>query len=296
MEALNPVPLGREHWVVAPAAHAAQFVAGYRGATRQNYGRILRKWLHFCEDSHLDPWSVDRRHIEAWLDTMSPKAAQQAATVVCGFYRDAHGMGVTDRDLAWGVRRPRVGRGPAGTWARPDELKRMLAIAESDGGDTFALVSLLVLTGARIGETLALTVDHVEGRDPLRLRFDRKMGHTDILTMPPMVERAFAPLLDRRHAGALLRWNGRAMRAGDARAIVGAVAERADCEQRITPHSLRRSFVTFARDLGVDDAAIMAMTGHSDPTMIDFYDRGRRQRDGLASRVVELGLSDNHPH
>lgn len=295
MATLGPVPPGREHWVVSPAAHAAQFVSGYRGSTRASYGRVLRRWLHFCEDTHLDPWSVDRRHIEAWLATMPPRAAQHAATVVCGFYRDAHGMGVTDRDLAWGVRRPRVGRGPAGTWASPDELRRMLDIAEDDGGDTFALVALLALTGARLGESLALTVDHVEGREPLRLRFDRKMGHIDILTMPPMVERAFAPLLDKRTTGALLRWQGRPMRAGEARAIVSSIAERAGCEQRITPHSLRRSFVTFARDLGVSDAEIMAMTGHVDASMIDFYDRGRRQRDGEAAKAVELGLQNHHP-
>lgn len=75
-----------------------------------------------------------------------------------------------------------------------------------------------------------------------------------------------------------------------ARAVIGSVVERAECEQDITPHSLRRSFVTLARDLGMPDEEIMAMTGHSDPTMIDYYDRGRRQRDGAAGHAVDEAL------
>lgn len=292
MASLSPVPPCREHWVVAPEVHAAEWVAGYKGGTRRSYGALIRRWLWFCQESHLDPWGIDRRHIEAWLATMSPAAGRHAATVVCGFYRDAHGKGVTRTDLGWGVRRPRVGRGPAGTWASPVELKRMLCVAEVDGGDVFALVALLVLTGARVSEVCALQVGSVESVEPLRVRFERKMNHVDVLTMPETVVRALVPLLDRRSSGALLRWNGRAMRHDDARRIVASVADRAGCEQKITPHSLRRSFVTFARDLGVDDVDIMAMTGHSDPTMIDYYDRGRRQRDGVASVAVDAALGE----
>lgn len=46
------------------------------------------------------------------------------------------------------------------------------------------------------------------------------------------------------------------------------------------------------RDLGVDDEDITAMTGHVDVTMIEYYDRGRRQRDATAARAVDDALRD----
>lgn len=275
----------RAHWVVAPEVAAASFISGYRGSTRTNYGATLRKWLWFCEDTELDPWKVNRTHIEGWLHTMPPHAARHAATVVCGFYRDAHGNGLTRFDLSWGVRRPRVGRSRAGTYATREELGRMLRLARGVGGDTWALLAILILTGARVGETCNLTVEDVE-RDPIRLVFRRKHHHIDSLVVPAGVVEALNPLLNRRHTGWLLRAGGGRLSTQQARLIVTSIAEQAGCRQRITPHSLRRSFVTVARDLGVCDEDIMAMTGHVDASMIDFYDRGRRQCDGVAGVVM----------
>lgn len=291
MEALNPVPPGREHWVVSPQRAAAEWVGGYRGSTRSSYGRALRAWLWWCEDSHLDPWSVSRIHIERYLATMPPKAGQAAATAICGFYRDAHGRGLTRTDLAWGVRRPRVGRGPAGTFATPDELRRILATTRTvEDVDVRALVSTLIVTGFRLGETLALDVADCDTTDGVRVTLRRKHGHTDILPLPSPAREDVAALLSRRTTGPVFRHRGRRMDAHTARRWVTAIAEEAGCEQRITPHSLRRSFVTLARDLGLEDAEIMAMTGHVDASMIDFYDRGRRQRDGAAGREVAAWL------
>lgn len=169
----------------------------------------------------------------------------------------------------------------------------MLTIAREDGGDTWGLLSILILMGTRIGETLAITVGDMERtREGLRITLHRKPNHVDVLDAPGGVVQALTPLLDARHTGRLLRWHGRPMSYEDARVIVEAIAERAGCEQHITPHSLRRSFVTLARDLGVDDEDIMAMTGHVDVTMIEYYDRGRRQRDSVAARAVDDALQD----
>lgn len=286
------VPI-RSHWVVAPEQAAADFIAGYKATTARSYAPQLRRWLHFCRDSHLDPWGVSRVHIEAYLRRMPASSAQGAATVICGYYSWAHLNGLTKTDLGWGVRRPRVGRHRAGTYATREELAHMLTIAREDSGDTWGLLSTLILMGTRIGETLALTVDDVERtREGLRITLYRKPNHTDVLDAPDGVVQALTPLLDARHTGRLLRWHGRPMSYEDARVIVEAIAERAGCEQHITPHSLRRSFVTLARDLGVDDEDIMAMTGHVDVTMIEYYDRGRRQRDATAARAVEDALRD----
>lgn len=276
--------------MVSPEVHAAEWVGGYRGPTRQNYGATVRAWLQFCEDSHLDPWAVSRVHIEAWIGRMAPRRARHAATVVCGFYRDAHGKGITEHDLGWGVRRPRGGQGPSGTWATLPELERMRDIARAEGGDTFAIIAILMMCGARLAETLALDVEAVVTRDPLRIKFIRKNGYIDVLTMPPTVVEALGPLLESRSTGPLLRHNGKRMPDYQARAIVAAISEQAGTEQRLTPHSLRRSFVTACKTLGVPDKDIMAMTGHRDPSMVEYYDRARRQRDGAAGAILDQAL------
>lgn len=291
MATLGPVPPGREHWIVAPVVAAADFMAGYKLTTARSYGPQLRRWLHFCEDSHLDPWAVTRAHIEGYLQRLPPSSAQGAATVICQFYSFAHLHGLTSTDLGYGVRRPHTGRHRSGTYATREELTRMLTIAREDGGDTWVLIAVLILMGTRVGETCALRVTDVEhAGDGLQLVLHRKPNHIDALTAPRGVVEALTPLLAVRHEGRLLRWQGRAMTTQDARRIVEAVADRAGCEQHITPHSLRRSFVTLARDLGVDDEDIMAMTGHSDVTMIAYYDRGRRQRGGAAGSAVDRAL------
>ncbi|APQ42606.1 hypothetical protein phi16_gp028 [Corynebacterium phage phi16] len=293
MEALNPIPPGREHWVVSPETAAAEWIGGFPKGTRASYGPILRKWLWWCQDSHLDAWSASRIHIEQWLQDMKPHAGRQAATIVCGFYRDAHGRGFTKTDLAWGVRRPKAGRHRAGTYATPQEMQRMVNISKSLPPDDQAVMMILLLTGSRISETCEINIGDVEDEGRvLRMVLRRKGHHIDALTMPPTITDVVRRLMKKRSTGALLRVDGRRMTPAYVRGLVSMVAEMAECEQKISPHSLRRSFVTFARDLGVDDRDIMAMTGHSDASMIDYYDRGRRQRDGLASFTVDEALKD----
>jgi integrase len=45
--------------------------------------------------------------------------------------------------------------------------------------------------------------------------------------------------------------------------------------KRITPHSLRHTFVTMALDAGQAERDIAISTGHSDTRMVAYYDRGR---------------------
>ncbi|APT90516.1 hypothetical protein CSPHI_05105 [Corynebacterium sphenisci DSM 44792] len=290
MAPLSPVPPGREHWVVSPEQHAAEFVAGLRSpATRTGYRGALRRWLAWCEEAHLDPWAVDRRHIEAWLATQPAGTAPGAATAVCSFYRDAHDMGLTREDLARGVRRPRRPSGPRGTWATVEEMRRMLDLARRVGGDTWALLAILTLMGARSGETVALDVDDVlRDHGAIQLRFHRKRQIVDVVACPPGVIEALGPLLARRRTGPLLRnQHGNRMTSRQAQERVRDLGRRAGCEQPISPHSLRRSFITAAWAAGATTSEIMAVTGHRDPGMVEHYIRGARQQTGDAAVIVD---------
>jgi integrase len=56
--------------------------------------------------------------------------------------------------------------------------------------------------------------------------------------------------------------------------------------KRITPHSLRHSFVTMALDAGVPERDIIDSTGHADSSMIRFYDRNRGGIERNATHAV----------
>lgn len=59
----------------------------------------------------------------------------------------------------------------------------------------------------------------------------------------------------------------------------------------ITPHSLRRTFATLARDAGVADSEIMATGGWSSARMIDYYDMGRRGMRSGAGDALDAYLT-----
>ena len=59
----------------------------------------------------------------------------------------------------------------------------------------------------------------------------------------------------------------------------------------ITPHSLRRTFCTLARDAGVSDRDIMAAGGWNSPQMLDYYDMARRGMNGEATEALQEYLA-----
>ena len=80
---------------------------------------------------------------------------------------------------------------------------------------------------------------------------------------------------DRTAGPLLLTRNGTQLDRRGAARIVARVARDAGITKRITPHSLRHTFVTMALDAGQAERDIAISTGHSDTRMVAYYDRGR---------------------
>lgn len=78
-----------------------------------------------------------------------------------------------------------------------------------------------------------------------------------------------------------------------ARAVVAGVAEEIGVPG-ITPHSLRRTFATLARDSGQPDRDIMASGGWHSPQMLDYYDMGRRAARSGAPEALERFLGEQN--
>ena len=56
--------------------------------------------------------------------------------------------------------------------------------------------------------------------------------------------------------------------------------------ERITPHSLRHTFVTMALDAGQAERDIAISTGHSDTRMVAYYHRGRDNISRTSTHAV----------
>jgi integrase len=91
---------------------------------------------------------------------------------------------------------------------------------------------------------------------------------------------------DRTEGWLLLRADGSKMDRRSAARVVARLVKKVGIKKRISPHSLRHSFITACLDAGVPlrDAQIAAR--HSDPRMTVRYDRARGNLDRHANYIV----------
>lgn len=279
----------------------AGFLAGLSPGTRAVYRSVVSRWLRWCADNGIDMLRATRTHIEvfaAYDGGMRPAAKNTVCrnlSVVCGLYRYLCEEGYIDCDPGEHVRRPKMYGHSDGTYLTRDQAVAFLAEARHMDAQTDALCSLLLLTGARIGEALGLDVEdcHLDDGRPW-VRFDRKGDWSQRVAVPSDAAKALARHLGRRKHGPVFRdSSGVRLRHQRAVGIVSSVALRIGVPG-ISPHSLRRTFCTLSRDAGVPDRDIMAAGGWNSPQMLDYYDMSRRGLNGKAGDGLQdyLGKED----
>lgn len=259
----------------------AGFLARYRTeSTRKGYATALRQWFDFCQTRFVDPLKVERGHIEVWARTLEDADGFSLSTVanklnaLSGFYRLATADGYCDRDPMLNVVRPKIPRESPREGLTRTELHDLVTASEPDPRD-YALVTILGYNGLRVSEALGIDIERVEkhkGQTLVNVR--RKGGKWQ--PIPFAVETAWAieRLSGARTEGPLfLSREGNRLDSHGAGRIVKRLARQAGITKHITPHSLRHTFVTLSRDMGVSDGDIQAATGHADGRMISYYDR-----------------------
>ena len=176
---------GRKHAI-------AGFLAGYSGTTLEAYRLDLRGWITWLDAAFLDPFAVERAHIELYARWSESEGKARSTigrrlSTICGFYKYALD----------------------------------LYIGERESGPIF-------------------------------------MNHDGTSRLD-------------RHASAR---------------IVRRLTKAAGIEKRISPHSLRHSFITAALDAGVPLRDVQEAASHSDPRTTMRYDRGRGSLDRHATYIV----------
>ncbi len=270
------------------------FLARYSGNTRAGYACDLRAWLAWCAQVGLEVFAVRRPHVELYARWMEEEKHLARATIgrrlstVVGFYRYAVIDGYLAESPAEHVRRPKIDTESTTLGLDRMELGAFIAQAAAAGPVDHALACLLGLLGLRVSEACGIDVEHLgTERGHRTVTVIGKGSKVAVIPLPPRVARAIDAAVGERMRGpVLLSRSGQRLDRHGATRIVRRLARRAGIVKRISPHSLRHSFITAALDAGVPLRDVQIAARHADPRTTTRYDRARNNLDRHASYVV----------
>jgi site-specific recombinase XerD len=275
------------------------FLAGYRGETVRAYASDLRRWSWWCARVEVDLLEVSRAHIEGYAAAMQDEQGMRPATVarrlttVCGFYRHCTAEGLLARNPGEFVRRPSVPAESTTLGLTYLEFVAFLHAAAQLGPDTCALANLLGMLGLRVSEACHVDIEDLgEQRGHRIVQILGKGAKPAIVPLPVPVARALDAARGDRDHGPLLRTRtGRRMDRHGAARLVRKTCRAAGINVRISPHSLRHTYVTQLLDAGASLRDVQIGARHADPRITMRYDRARLQLDRhvnyvLAARVA----------
>jgi integrase len=290
-------------------------------STRENYcWRLETHLLPFFAAVRLDEITFDlvERYVAAKLgedDPLSPRSINMTVTTMAAILEVAVERELIARNPAKGRGRRVRERAPrrshlesaqevAALLAAAGELDRE-ARADRQHVERRAMISTLTFAGLRIGELLALRWRHVDlaagwleigeaktdaGRRRVKLRGavrdellavrSRRPGAPDDLVFPTGLGGEQSPENFRR------RVLGPAVKRASERLVERGLQPLPD---RLTPHSLRRTFASVLYALGEDPGVVMDEMGHTDPGLaLRVYRQTMRRGDDEKQQLRAL--------
>jgi integrase/recombinase XerD len=227
-----------------------------------------------------------------------PDGFDRRLSTLASFYRYCHVEGLLRRNPAANVRRPKVDHESRTLGLDRNELGALLVQAGLGTPRDHALVTLLALNGLRISEALNADVtDLGVDRGHRTLRIVRKGGKHVTIPLAPRTATALDLYIGGRPGGPIfVGATGQRLTRHAADRTVKRLARRAGIAKRISPHSLRHSFITAALDAGVPLRDVQEAASHADPRTTMRYDRGRQSLDRHATYVVAVFVAGAARH
>lgn len=274
---------------------AAGFLARYREPTRSHYAMVVRQWFAWCDKHGVRPLEAQRPHLELWMREMEEVSGLKLSTIngkitaIGQFYRYAVLDGLLPASPAQWVKRPSVPRQSTTNGLTRPELLRVLDLAKASCPQDHAIMCILGLNGIRVGELTAIRIEDI-GRDGgyHTVKIVREKSQEGaVIPLAPRTSWAVEQTMYGRKSGPLFMLRGELPmdRRGVDR-IVKRLAKQAGIDKRISPHSLRHTFITLALDAGVSVRNVRNSVGHSDDRMVAYYDRNRESLTLNATHMV----------
>lgn len=255
--------------------------------TVEAYRQDLEMFRRWCDARGSNPFATQRVDVELYVRWMekegyAPSTRHRRIGAIHVLFKTLILDELVTKDPTIHVARPRVERESSTNGLTRTEFADLLKVAEASAPMHMALICLLGFNGLRVSEGCSLRIEEMGGhRGALTITFMRK-GHNRRSTAPLAIITAWAveQAIDGRTEGPiLLNGYGNPMTPHNAWYAVKMLAVKAGITKRISPHSLRHAFVTNLLDAGVSERDVMIGTGHRDPRMVPFYDRGRENME-----------------
>lgn len=269
------------------------WLATYAANTRNYYRQRITSWTHWLHTFGVHPFEVKRAHVELYGRGLTEKGLMDSTvaghlSTIKSFYKWAFLEDYIDRDPTAHVRRPKIDDLVSRPYLDRMELGKFIAAAEGSSSRDYALVCLLAFNGLRISEALGANIETIS----------QERGHHTLVIMGKGRKPATIPLVPRTHRALMayigertegpifLGECGARMDCSAARRTIHRIARRAQINKRLSPHSLRRSFVTDALDAGVPLRDVQHSARHADPRTTARYDMNRKSLDSHCGYVV----------
>jgi integrase/recombinase XerD len=193
---------------------AGAFLASFKSVqTRRSYRRDLECWFTFCTAHRLHPFTgVRRTHLELYLRELELQVPPPASgrlyrrvATLSSWFRWLEDEDVTIGNPAARVRRPQRYATPQ-PWLNRNQLTDLLAAAEDEGGDVYAMACLLGLNGLRVSEACGANITNLGGtRYQPTLRVIGKGDKPAENVLNPRTQQAVDQAIAGRSSGPLLR-------------------------------------------------------------------------------------------
>jgi integrase/recombinase XerD len=295
----------------------AAWLTGLRSArTRRAYAGDVMAWLGWLGDRETDVLAAGRVHVDLWaatqLDAGSAAASvRRRLSALSSFYRYCASHDLTGRVPTHGVARPVVDPDYTATVGLDrDQARALVAAADADTGAqalrTAAVVRLLLHNALRVDEACTADIaDLGEDSGHRVLHVVRKGARKAKVPLTPATVAALEAYLTERAARAGVgEWRqlggpllataaGGRLRQGHLWELVRRLARTAGIGawDRLSPHSLRHSAITFALDAGATLRDVQDYAGHKDPRTTRRYDHSRDSLDRNAAYTVAAYLA-----
>lgn len=292
----------------ALTAYLAGLGAGSRRTTMVALNRVARL---FGLAADAVPWErLRHEHVAAIRSELqsrhTPATANASLAGVKGVLKSAWRLGLMTTDdftRAVDVRGVRGSRLPAGRALDHREIARLLRACAADrtasGRRDAALIALMAGAGLRRSEAASLTLSDYDsddeavqtvGKGSKERRVYLLRGGAQLLDAW-IAERGTEPgplLVKITRQGQIIR-DGRGMTPQALMLRVQRRAAQAAGLGKVTPHDLRRSFVTALLESGADVLTTQRLAGHASAATTALYDRRPDQEARKAAQSVRLG-------
>jgi len=148
-----------------------------------------------------------------------------------------------------------------------DELIRVLKIASRDDRD-YAIISLLLDSGIRLGELTRLTPDDVSNDGRVKVfgkgskeRYAFISEKTWVAIVMYLCDSRPKPVAENR---LFLTSDGYPLNNNRVQKILERIGKKAGISQRLSPHKLRHTFATSLLEKGANIKLVQALLGHAD--------------------------------